>query len=161
MSPQNSFHAFARLKLKESRKQTLALTWPSIVEVSCIMCLLLEVKQCIRISTWPFYSIYTTAVQKKQMPLWQQDSWLLHYDNTHIKHNTSDSYSPDLSPAVLFLFLNLKVRLKGYQFGLANKTHLKKNATAGNQFLKNRIHNDGKKWRYHCNRCINAGGNNF
>jgi hypothetical protein len=75
-------------------------------------------------------------VQKKQLPLWQKDGWLLHYDNTHIKHNTSGSYSPDVSPAVLFLFLNLKVRLKGYQFGLADKTHFKKMLQQPTNFLK-------------------------
>jgi len=38
----------------------------------------------------------------------------------------------------------LKVSLKGYQFGFADKTHGKKNATAANQFLKNQIHYAGK-----------------
>ena len=36
------------------------------------------------------------------------------------------SYSSDFSPAVLFLFLNMKVSLRGYQFGSEDKTHEKK-----------------------------------
>jgi hypothetical protein len=100
------------------------------------MCLFLEVKQCIRISTWPFYSIYATAEQNKQLALWQKYSWLLHYDNTLIKHNTCCTYSPDLSPGVLFPFLNLNVSLKRYQFGFADKTHGKKMLQQPTSFLK-------------------------
>lgn len=82
-------------------------------------------------------------MQNKQLALWQKDS-RLQYDNTLTKHNTCGTYSPDLSPAVLFLFLNLNVSLKRYQFGFADKTYGGKNATAANQFLKNQIHNAGK-----------------
>jgi hypothetical protein len=64
------------------------------------------------------------AVQKKQLAFRQNSSWLLYY-NTLIKHNSNGSYSPDLSPAVFFLFPKLKLTLKGYKFGFSDKTHKK------------------------------------
>jgi hypothetical protein len=66
-------------------------------------------------------NFYLTILQHLHNSSAKEQLALLHY-NTHIKPNTSGSYSPDLYPANLFLFLNLKVSLKGYQFGFADKT---------------------------------------
>jgi hypothetical protein len=55
---------------------------------------------------------------------------------SNIKHNFSSSYSPDLFPAVFFLFLKLKVSVKGHQFGFAEKIHEQKMPQQPKSFSK-------------------------
>jgi hypothetical protein len=63
---------------------------------------------------------------------------------SHIKYNSSGSYSPDLSPAAFFLFLKLKVSLKGHQFGFTEKIHLQKMLEQPTSFFKNIFRTLGK-----------------
>jgi transposase len=70
------------------------------------------------------------AVRRKRPELWENQTWMLHHDNTPAhasfirsylaKHQISvvpnAPYSPDLAPADFFLFPKLKTTLKGRRF---------------------------------------------
>jgi len=71
------------------------------------------------------------AVRRKRPELWENQTWMLHHDNTPThasllirsylaKHQTSvvprPPYSPDFAPADFFLFPKLKTTLKGRHF---------------------------------------------
>ena len=82
------------------------------------------------------------AVRRKQRDEWQGE-WFLHHDNTSshtslvvqqflaeksIPVITQPPYSPDLAPSDFWLFLTLKMGLKGTRF--ATMEDIKSNATA-------------------------------
>ena len=67
-------------------------------------------------------------VQRRPPKLWREQTWLLHHDNalSHTSILTQQllvknkmaviphpPYSPDLAPCDFFLFLNMKLKLKG------------------------------------------------
>jgi transposase len=58
--------------------------------------------------------------------LWREQTWLLHHDNA-LSHTSvlaknkiavipRPPYSPDLAPCDIFLFLKMKLKLKGCRF---------------------------------------------
>jgi len=82
------------------------------------------------------------AVRRKWQQLWASGDWLLYHDKVPahssalvqsflVKHRITQvcqpPYSPDLAPCDFWLFLKLKLPLKGRRFQTANE--IKENAT--------------------------------
>ena len=69
-------------------------------------------------------------------------------------------YSPDLAPCDYFLFLKMKLKLKGWHFDSSEEIQ-----TESEDMIKSLMRNDFQQcfrsWKSHWDRCINAEGNYF
>jgi hypothetical protein len=69
-------------------------------------------------------------------------------------------YTPDLARCDFFLFLKMKLKLKGRRFDTIEEIQ-----TESQKMLDTLTENDFKeafqKWRRRWNRCLHAGGNYF
>jgi hypothetical protein len=114
-------------------------------------------------------------VQRHRPELWQEQTWLLHHNNTPshtfvltqkflvrnlmavIPHAL---YTPDLAPCDFFLFPKMKLKLKGRQFDV-NEGIQAELQTVLDILAEKDFQEAFQKWRRRWDRCLHAGGNYF
>jgi len=115
------------------------------------------------------------AVHRKRPGLWENQTWMLHHDNAPahasllirsylVKHQTSvvshPPYYPDLAPADIFLFPELKITLKRCRFQTIEEIQVNAirelHATTDGAFQE-----AFQQWKKRCERCFGSGGDYF
>ena len=112
---------------------------------------------------------------RKRPEAWTNNTWLLQHDNAlaHAslrirefltKHGTTvvpqPPYSPDLAPADIFLFPQLKSSLKGRRFQTIEE--IEENWTWDLRAVpQNKFQDAFQNWKKHWERCIKSGGEYF
>ena len=115
------------------------------------------------------------AVRRKRPELWENRTWMLHYDNAPAhasllirsylaKHQTvvvpHPPYSPDLAPANFFLFPKLKTTLKGRRFQTIGE--IQENATIELRAITSSAFQEAfQKWKKRWERFIASRGDYF
>jgi len=110
------------------------------------------------------------AVRRKWQQLWASGDWHLHYDNApahssalvqtflvkrRITQVCQPPYSPDLAPCNLWLFLKLKLPLKGRRFQTANE--IKENVTRQLMTIPKKDFSDCfEKWKERWDKCVRS-----
>jgi len=112
------------------------------------------------------------AVRRKRPELWENQSWMLHYDNAPgrasllirsylAKHQTSivprSPYSSDLAPADFFLFPKLKTTLKRRRFQTIEE--IQENAIRELRAITESAFQEAfQQWKQRWERCIASRG---
>jgi len=112
------------------------------------------------------------AVRRKRPELWENQAWMLHYDNVPAhalllirsylaKHQTSivphPPYSPDLAAANIFLFPKLKTTLKGCHFQTTEE--IRENAIRELHAITESAFQEAfQQWKKRLERCIAGRG---
>jgi transposase len=114
-------------------------------------------------------------IRRKRTELWRAGNGLLHVDNApshqalvtreFLAHNSiitlpHPPYSPDLAPCDFFLFLKMKLKLKGRRFKGVEEIQRESQNVLGTLRQQN-FQNWFQQWQQHWDRCVAAQGDYF
>ncbi|PNF41538.1 hypothetical protein B7P43_G12319 [Cryptotermes secundus] len=114
-------------------------------------------------------------MRRKRPEKWRTNNWVLHHDNA--RPHTADivqeflaknkmavvphpPYSPDLAPCDFFLFLKMKIKLKGRRFDTAEEIQAE-TQTVLNTLTKKDFQDAFQKWQKRWDRCMRSQGDYF
>ena len=115
------------------------------------------------------------AVRRKRPRFWSSDDWLLHHENAPVHSSILGQeflaklkivqlrqllYSPDLTPCVFWMFLKLKMALKGKRFD--DIETIQSNATRELKVTpKSAFEDCFKMWMHRWERVVQSNGDYF
>jgi len=114
-------------------------------------------------------------IRRKRPELWRVGNWLLHVDNApshralvtceFLAHNSTIAlpqppYSPDLAPCNFFLFLKMKLQLKGHRFDTVEEIQRESQNVRG-RLREQDFQHVFQQWQQRWDRCVAAQGDYF